>query len=110
MEHHFNFHVQQTTPPTSMSPPSGGLQSVPGRRTPLGNVGLGGFYAQPHASSSASHHVSTDENKPRISPEKSMASMEHPGPSGMGEMSRGKQKNRQGKAVRLNINARYDSL
>jgi len=39
-------------------------QSAPGRRTPLGTVGLGGFYfqqqPQPHASSSAL----SDENRP----------------------------------------------
>lgn len=107
MEHHFNFHhnpnIHHSPPPAALSP-SAGAQSVPGRRTPLGTVGLGGFFAQPHASSS---HVPTDENKPRISPDKHMAghSMDQSGPSGLSGPS-GKQKNRQGKAVRLNINAR----
>lgn len=71
-------------------------------RTPLGTVGLGGFFAQPHASSS-SHH--SDENKPGTS--SLMHSSEVPLPSGSSVMTAsGKQKNRQGKSVRLNINAR----
>lgn len=37
-------------------------QSVPGRRTPLGTVGLGGFYAQGPPSAHAVVH--TDENRP----------------------------------------------
>lgn len=99
--HHFNFHLNHTqtlaanqAPPTSASPP----QSVPGRRTPLGAVGIGGFYAQPHASTS-SH---SDENKPSallIGPESS-------GLAPPGNSNPGKQKARQGKSVRLNINAR----
>uniref|UniRef100_A0A182TAN3 BHLH domain-containing protein n=1 Tax=Anopheles maculatus TaxID=74869 RepID=A0A182TAN3_9DIPT len=98
----FNFHlgppashgVHSHHPEPTPSPP----QSVPGRRTPLGTVGLGGFYAQPHAASS-SH---TDENRPSGSsespPPHHHASVPPGGP--------GKQKNRQGKSVRLNINAR----
>lgn len=43
----------------STSPPS---QSVPGRRTPLGTVGIGGFFAQPGSSSHLSH--TSDENQP----------------------------------------------
>lgn len=42
----------------SNSPPS---QSVPGRRTPLGTVGIGGFFAQP---GSSSHLPQSDENHP----------------------------------------------
>lgn len=70
-------------------------------RTPLGAVGLGGFFAQPHASSS-SHH--SDENKPGSS---SLLHASDPAmPSGSGAAPGGKQKTRQGKSVRLNINAR----
>ncbi|XP_058177404.1 class E basic helix-loop-helix protein 23 [Anopheles ziemanni] len=98
----FNFHlgppashsVHGHHPEQTPSPP----QSVPGRRTPLGTVGLGGFYAQPHAASS----THTDENRPSGSSE-SPPPHHHPSvPVGAG----GKQKNRQGKSVRLNINAR----
>lgn len=81
-------------PGSTSSPP----QSVPGRRTPLGSVGLGGFYAQPGGHALAST-TTTDENSPAGSREKSPM----PGSSGV---SVGKQKNRQGKTVRLNINAR----
>ncbi|XP_058059327.1 class E basic helix-loop-helix protein 23 [Anopheles bellator] len=99
----FNFHLGPSAahsvhghhPEQTPSPP----QSVPGRRTPLGTVGLGGFYAQPHASSS----THTDENRPSGSAESPPPHLHHPsGSSGVG----GKQKNRQGKTVRLNINAR----
>ena len=108
--------------PTS-SPP----QSVPGRRTPLGSVGLGGFYAQ-----SLGMLPPGDENKPdsgastvmeKTSPSLMMApssSNNTSGPmsamgvgsassasgGGGGNGGGGKQKNRQGKTVRLNINAR----
>lgn len=45
----YNFH-NMGSPPPPMSihpgPASSPSQSVPGRRTPLGTVGLGGFYAQ----------------------------------------------------------------
>lgn len=44
-------------------PPTSPSQSVPGRRTPLGTVGLGGFYAQGHTVASAAH-IHTDENRP----------------------------------------------
>ncbi|XP_055920371.1 class E basic helix-loop-helix protein 22-like [Eupeodes corollae] len=77
--------------PTS-SPP----QSVPGRRTPLGAVGIGGFYAQ--SSLTLPQPTQTDENKIIGS-----GRDKSPGPS---SSSGGKQKNRQGKVVRLNINAR----
>jgi class B basic helix-loop-helix protein 4/5 len=72
-------------------------------RTPLGTVGLGGFYAQPHASTSSAHQAHSDENKPS-----SMAlhSADATIPSVSGLSSTGKQKARQGKTVRLNINAR----
>lgn len=64
-------------------------------------MGLGGFFAQPHASSSTHH---SDENKPSTS---TMAhTAEVPLPSASGMPNAGKQKNRQGKSVRLNINAR----
>ena len=55
-------HASVSAPPASYS--SEHPQSAPGRRTPLGAVGLGGFYfqqqPQPHASSSAL----SDENRP----------------------------------------------
>ncbi|XP_055542136.1 class E basic helix-loop-helix protein 23 isoform X1 [Wyeomyia smithii] len=100
----FNFHLGPPAnaahshhPEPTPSPP----QSVPGRRTPLGTVGLGGFYAQPHASGAVSL---TDENRPSGSAERSHFSPppNHPAAPAAG----GKQKNRQGKTVRLNINAR----
>ncbi|XP_038114231.1 class E basic helix-loop-helix protein 23 [Culex quinquefasciatus] len=102
----FNFHLGPPTsavhghhPEQTPSPP----QSVPGRRTPLGTVGLGGFYSQPHAAGSASAAL-TDENRPSGSAESHFSPPVHhpaaPVPTG------GKQKNRQGKSVRLNINAR----
>lgn len=71
-------------------------------RTPLGAVGIGGFFAQPHASTS---HAHSDENKPNallISPESSVM----PAPGSSNNNNPGKQKARQGKSVRLNINAR----
>ncbi|VVD04134.1 unnamed protein product [Leptidea sinapis] len=77
----------------SHSPP----QSVPGRRTPLGAVGLGGFYMQGGQPPPPQHCYPTDENQPE------------PGTSygqrGLGD-GKSKQKMRQGKNVRLNINAR----
>lgn len=55
-------HASVSAPPAGYS--SEHPQSAPGRRTPLGAVGLGGFYfqqqPQPHASSSAL----SDENRP----------------------------------------------
>ncbi|CAB0035330.1 unnamed protein product [Trichogramma brassicae] len=83
---------------------------VPGRRTPLGAVGLGGFYfqqqpaahqqqqqqqqqQQPHASSSG-NNVPTDENRPES------------GSSRLNCPSSKMKTTRQGKNVRLNINAR----
>ncbi|KAM7352238.1 basic helix-loop-helix family member olig [Cochliomyia hominivorax] len=112
--------------PTS-SPP----QSVPGRRTPLGSVGLGGFYAQ-----GLGMMPPGDENKPdsgassvmdkaspnlMLTPSTSntgsgtaVAASLGAGAGGAsgnnsgngGSSGGGKQKNRQGKTVRLNINAR----
>ncbi|XP_055638502.1 class E basic helix-loop-helix protein 23 isoform X2 [Toxorhynchites rutilus septentrionalis] len=100
----FNFHLgppagssvhSHTHPEPTPSPP----QSVPGRRTPLGTVGLGGFFAQPHASASTSL---TDENRPSGSAESPPPPHHHQ----TAPVAAGKQKNRQGKSVRLNINAR----
>lgn len=90
-----NNNILNQHPGSTSSPP----QSVPGRRTPLGSVGLGGFYAQPGGHSMPSTTTTTDENSPAGSREKSPM----PGSSGG---SGGKHKNRQGKTVRLNINAR----
>ncbi|CAD6229445.1 GSCOCG00006597001-RA-CDS [Cotesia congregata] len=68
-----------------------------GRRTPLGAVGLGGFYfqqqPQPHTSSSV---LSSDENRP---------DQERPTGSRLNCPPKSKS-SRQGKSVRLNINAR----
>ncbi|XP_055595975.1 class E basic helix-loop-helix protein 22-like isoform X1 [Uranotaenia lowii] len=95
---HGAHHPEQTP-----SPP----QSVPGRRTPLGTVGLGGFYAQPHAAGSS---TLTDENRPSGSVERHFSPPPHLHPPGSstagGPGPVGKQKNRQAKTVRLNINAR----
>ncbi|XP_011505818.1 PREDICTED: class E basic helix-loop-helix protein 22 [Ceratosolen solmsi marchali] len=89
-------------PPTVYSA-SDNPQSAPGRRTPLGAVGLGGFYfqqqpTQPHASSSSSatNSALTDENRP---------DHERSGASRLNCPSKSKT-TRQGKSVRLNINAR----
>ncbi|XP_046805648.1 class E basic helix-loop-helix protein 22 [Lucilia cuprina] len=111
--------------PTS-SPP----QSVPGRRTPLGSVGLGGFYAQglgmlpPGDENKPDSGVGTamDKSSPNLMLAPSTSSsgigtstaggLIASGSGGGGSSSGsaggggGKQKNRQGKTVRLNINAR----
>lgn len=89
-------------PEPTNSPP----QSVPGRRTPLGAVGLGGFYAQGGHTSASSLHTHTDEN--RLGGQSSR-SQSHGSGSGQGLIpggGSGSKKNRQGKTVRLNINAR----
>ncbi|KAH8249121.1 hypothetical protein KR032_006145 [Drosophila birchii] len=107
-------------PAPTASPP----QSVPGRRTPLGSVGLGGFYAQGMGGMSMSQPP-TDENKPgpsgqekplsptaaaiaAISGGTTTVAVSSGSSSGAGASGSngGKQKNRQGKTVRLNINAR----
>lgn len=134
MNPNFGFHLASGPPPPSMqhhsmpspaippapanSPPS---QSVPGRRTPLGCVPSGGFYAQSALSPSHAQHQ-TDENLPSGSRERYLntflgfcgffnvsnyfffrsPSISHQAPTGQS----GKTKNRQGKTVRLNINAR----
>ncbi|CAD6999111.1 unnamed protein product [Ceratitis capitata] len=119
--------LMSTHPGPTASPP----QSVPGRRTPLGAVGLGGFYAQSMGMSQQGA-MPTDENKPspsalsasgggggggggvmgpaRKSPPQSLSggtTTVAPGSGSSGGGSGGgKQKNRQAKTVRLNINAR----
>lgn len=121
-------HMQIPPTPNLMSghpgPTSSPPQSVPGRRTPLGAVGLGGFYAQ-GLGMSQQGSLPTDENKP--SPSALAASggaMGHGHKSPLQSISGGtttvaassgtsggagggKQKNRQAKTVRLNINARF---
>lgn len=75
MNSNFNFHLSSVPSPqlsqshisTHPVPTTSPSQSVPGRRTPLGTVGIGGFYAQ--SSSTHSHHH-TDENLPGGSSEK----------------------------------------
>ncbi|XP_022200363.2 class E basic helix-loop-helix protein 22 [Nilaparvata lugens] len=86
---------------------------VPGRRTPLGAVGLGSFYYPPTASGPPS-----DENRPDPGPHPSHVSsrlqqqqqqQQLSGPVVGGNSSgsaASKSKSRQGKLVRLNINAR----
>lgn len=80
----FNFHMATLPPPPTIQaqmPPQGhpapanspGSQSVPGRRTPLGSVGIGGFYAQSGLLSPSAHH--TDENQPSGSRERYVSSM-----------------------------------
>lgn len=67
----FNFHLSspvapQHLPGNQTSHPGPGTspsQSVPGRRTPLGTVGIGGFYAQSGLMATATHSQ-TDENQP----------------------------------------------
>ncbi|ALC38674.1 Oli [Drosophila busckii] len=113
-------------PAPTASPP----QSVPGRRTPLGSVGLGGFYAQglgmTQQQQQQQQQQPTDENKPGpstapkpLTPTEAaiaaisggtttaaMSSVMAGVGGGAGGSGGGKQKNRQGKTVRLNINAR----
>lgn len=77
MNPNFNFHLPSVSSPQSSQshisqpshpvPTTSPSQSVPGRRTPLGTVGIGGFYAQ---SSSTHAHHHTDENLPGGSSEK----------------------------------------
>lgn len=111
-------HNHLIEPSASTSPPS---QSVPGRRTPLGTVGIGGFFAQP-GSSSHLPPPQSDENHPEgtggrwvehLISNKCLiliiTSNCRPGSSATslpGGIGGGKQKGRQGKTVRLNINAR----
>lgn len=105
--HHqqYNFQLAQAATGMHAEPNSSPPQSVPGRRTPLGAVGLGGFYGQPGSSHHPHPHNNSNENRP-------MERMMRPasgrqGGSGLAGNSGGKHKNRQGKVVRLNINARY---
>lgn len=51
------------TPGVHPAPATSPSQSVPGRRTPLGTVGIGGFYAQGSHAAGPSHSH-TDENRP----------------------------------------------
>ncbi|CAG9863321.1 unnamed protein product [Phyllotreta striolata] len=83
-------------------------QQVPGRRTPLSAVGLSGFYFQGGQSNPniVGHGPPSDENNPdpgcsgqsARAQESRLQNPQNPGSS--------KGKNRQGKTVRLNINAR----
>ncbi|KAF7280380.1 basic helix-loop-helix family member olig [Rhynchophorus ferrugineus] len=79
---------------------------VPGRRTPLGAVGLGGFYFQGcQQNMTTAHGPPSDENNPDpgCSGQNSNRSLE----SKASNVNVGvKGKGRQGKSVRLNINAR----
>ncbi|XP_016840891.1 class E basic helix-loop-helix protein 23 isoform X1 [Nasonia vitripennis] len=81
--------------------PSENPQSAPGRRTPLGAVGLGGFYFQqqpPQQQPPQPAHASASSDENRPDHERSGVSrLNCPGKS---------KTTRQGKSVRLNINAR----
>ncbi|KAI4465677.1 basic helix-loop-helix protein neurogenin-related [Holotrichia oblita] len=88
---------------------------IPGRRTPLGTVGLGGFQF-PGGPQHINHGPPSDENNP--DPGGHSQSSQHVkktfnicrSPQSRGLVNQqhlpGKSKNRQGKSVRLNINAR----
>ncbi|XP_019875068.1 oligodendrocyte transcription factor 2 [Aethina tumida] len=94
--------------PFHHSPTSEESQQIPGRRTPLGAVGLGGFYFQGCPPNLAGHGPPSDENNPdpcssqpnntRREESRTLPNSQNAPPS--------KAKNRQGKSVRLNINAR----
>lgn len=130
----FNFHLGSSATPQHLQgnhsmhpgPATSPTQSVPGRRTPLGTVGIGGFYAQSGVMGAPSHSH-TDENQPSGSREELVQSTviyidspaylilsvsffsrspSHPVSHPVGPNAHGKTKNRQGKTVRLNINAR----
>lgn len=106
MDSTFNFHMN---PPNVVhpEPTSSPSQSVRGRRTPLGTVGIGGFYAQGGGHSSGSSiHVQSDENSPSGS-SMTRSTPTHTTVGSVPGTTGGKQKSRQGKSVRLNINARY---
>ncbi|KAF5288995.1 hypothetical protein FQA39_LY03874 [Lamprigera yunnana] len=77
--------------------------AVPGRRTPLGTVGLGGFYFQGVCAPNVGGISASDENSPE--PGSSNRSQSRSLPHSQNALQ-GKGKGRQGKAVRLNINAR----
>lgn len=62
-------HHAMQSPPVPPAPAVSPSQSVPGRRTPLGTVGIGGFYAQSTMSPSLIQHL-TDENLPSGSRER----------------------------------------
>ena len=120
----FNFHLGHASPQVGVPEPAGSPpQSVPGRRTPLGAVGLGGFYSQSgHSSGSGMHHPNTDENRPSASSgrwvyhyinkfilfiKQKLYFRSSGHQSGQQLISGGSgKKSRQGKTVRLNINAR----
>ncbi|XP_050309829.1 class E basic helix-loop-helix protein 23 isoform X2 [Anthonomus grandis grandis] len=81
---------------------------VPGRRTPLGAVGLGGFYFQAcQQNMTAPHGPPSDENNPDpgcSAGQHSSRALESRTSSSANPNAKGK--GRQGKSVRLNINAR----
>lgn len=73
----YNFHLGSSSLSAAHSsasqvmhpgPATSPTQSVPGRRTPLGAVGIGGFYAQ--GSIPQPPHTLTDENQPEGSRER----------------------------------------
>ncbi|CAH0556522.1 unnamed protein product [Brassicogethes aeneus] len=81
---------------------------TPGRRTPLGAVGLGGFYFQGCSPNLATHGPPSDENNPHpgCSTQLNIRSQESIIIPNSQNAAPSKGKNRQGKSVRLNINAR----
>ncbi|XP_063241589.1 class E basic helix-loop-helix protein 23-like [Bacillus rossius redtenbacheri] len=96
-------------PPAAPSPEGGGVPQlqVPGRRTPLSAMGLGGFYLPLRAASPAAG-PSSDENRPdsRGAALQGSAQQLARGQAAARGPGGGKAKARQGKTVRLNINAR----
>ncbi|XP_045470088.1 class E basic helix-loop-helix protein 22 [Harmonia axyridis] len=89
--------------------PNGEDSQIPGRRTPLGAVGLGGFYFQGYPSNLQGNSGPSDENNPESGPSQNMgcrSPQSRPLPSSSQNAAGTKGKNRQGKTVRLNINAR----
>ncbi|KAI4465687.1 basic helix-loop-helix protein neurogenin-related [Holotrichia oblita] len=77
---------------------------IPGRRTPLGTVGLGGFQF-PGGPQHINHGPPSDENNPDPGGHSQSRSPQSRGLVNQQHLP-GKSKNRQGKSVRLNINAR----
>ncbi|XP_056634935.1 uncharacterized protein LOC130444006 [Diorhabda sublineata] len=83
-------------------------QQIPGRRTPLSTVGLGGFYFQGCQTNPniVSHGPPSDENNPDPGCSNQVQRYQESRLQNSQQVSSSKGKNRQGKAVRLNINAR----
>lgn len=79
---------------------------IPGRRTPLGAVGLGGFYFQGCSPNVVNNGPPSDENNPDQSGPSQNRSPQSRNNQNSQNAPPTKGKSRQGKTVRLNINAR----